>query len=65
MPQEPTEEVDASAFCRAGGRRRFALAPCGAALALTSDERSVPLLLRDSAGMPRARDNEALPAYMS
>ena len=51
-PQEPTEEVDASAFCRSGGRCCFALSHCGAALALTSDERCVPLLLRGSAGVP-------------
>lgn len=47
-PQEPVEVVDASAARCAGGRHRFAMARCGRALALTSDTRSVPLLLHGS-----------------
>ncbi|KAK9842513.1 hypothetical protein WJX81_003570 [Elliptochloris bilobata] len=48
MLREPTEEVDANRYCRPGRCHCFALSPCGAALALTSDARSVPLLLRAS-----------------
>ncbi len=48
-PQEPVEEVDASACCGAGAHV-FAGAPGGGAFALTSAGRAVPLLLRGGGG---------------